>query len=343
MYEAAGDGSSYSNDVFIAGVNQFVKTAVSNRHLSSDNKMRCPCMKCKNRQFIYIRMLEEHLYKYDFTPNYYNWMLHGEDLAPITYGDPCTDIPGPSTNHTFGNLHDVGNDTNEDEGQDTPTNYCIPDSPNLHCQQYENPEANRFFNLLNSCSEPAYEGCTTETELSINMKMLATKANYGFSEGTFNAICGTMKNMIGGDNKIPASFKQAKKLVSDLGMGYKRIDVCVAGCMIYYSEDESLTNYRICSERRYHRPRCAESSSGYQRRARCEMFYLPIIPRLFLSEAIEAEMSWHARPREDGSRMVHPSDGESWKHFDRCHPHFASEPRNVRLGLCTDGFNPWGM
>ncbi|CAM9000806.1 unnamed protein product [Rhodiola kirilowii] len=54
-------------------------------------------------------------------------------------------------------------------------------------------------------------------------------------------------------------------------------------------------------------------------------------------------MSWHASPRADMHRMVHPSDGESWKHFDRCHPSFASEPRNVRLGLCIDGFNPWGM
>ncbi|CAM8953703.1 unnamed protein product [Rhodiola kirilowii] len=54
-------------------------------------------------------------------------------------------------------------------------------------------------------------------------------------------------------------------------------------------------------------------------------------------------MSWHAMPRQDGTRMVHPWDGESWKHFDRVHQQFASKPRNVRLGLCTDGFNPWGM
>ncbi|CAM8989544.1 unnamed protein product [Rhodiola kirilowii] len=54
-------------------------------------------------------------------------------------------------------------------------------------------------------------------------------------------------------------------------------------------------------------------------------------------------MCWHATPRTDVHRMVHPSDGESWKHFDRCHPDFAADARNVRLGLCTDGFNPWGM
>ncbi|CAM8901310.1 unnamed protein product [Rhodiola kirilowii] len=54
-------------------------------------------------------------------------------------------------------------------------------------------------------------------------------------------------------------------------------------------------------------------------------------------------MCWHATPRADVHHMVHPSNGESWKHFDRCHPYFAANARNVRFGLCTDGFNPWGM
>jgi len=38
---------------------------------------------------------------------------------------------------------------------------------------------------------------------------------------------------------------------------------------------------------------------------------------------------------------VHPSDGEAWKHFNSVHPHFSAELRNVRLRLCTDGFNPF--
>jgi hypothetical protein len=37
--------------------------------------------------------------------------------------------------------------------------------------------------------------------------------------------------------------------------------------------------------------------------------------------------------------MVHPFDGEAWKHFNSMHPHFSAKSRNVRLGLCTDGFN----
>ena len=40
--------------------------------------------------------------------------------------------------------------------------------------------------------------------------------------------------------------------------------------------------------------------------------------------------------------MSHPSDGEAWKDFDKCWPYFARDPRNIRLGLATDGFNPLG-
>jgi hypothetical protein len=41
--------------------------------------------------------------------------------------------------------------------------------------------------------------------------------------------------------------------------------------------------------------------------------------------------------------MVHPSDGEAWKKFDRIHHDKAKEARNVRVALATDGFNPYGM
>jgi len=40
---------------------------------------------------------------------------------------------------------------------------------------------------------------------------------------------------------------------------------------------------------------------------------------------------------------VHPSDGEVWKHFNSVHPYFSAESRNVRLGLFTNGFNPFSF
>ncbi|XP_074300489.1 uncharacterized protein LOC141631763 [Silene latifolia] len=46
-------------------------------------------------------------------------------------------------------------------------------------------------------------------------------------------------------------------------------------------------------------------------------------------------MRWHyENPRANGI-MSHPSEGEAWKHFDKQHPDFANDPRNVRLGFCA--------
>ncbi|BBH02706.1 transposable element gene [Prunus dulcis] len=73
------------------------------------------------------------------------------------------------------------------------------------------------------------------------------------------------------------------------------------------------------------------------------MRYLPLKPRLqrlYMSTHTATDMRWHKEKRVDDDVMWHPADGEAWKEFDRTFPEFAADPRNVRLGLATDGFNP---
>ena len=41
--------------------------------------------------------------------------------------------------------------------------------------------------------------------------------------------------------------------------------------------------------------------------------------------------------------MSHPCDGEAWKTLDECHPSFVANPHNVRLGLSSNGFTPYGQ
>jgi hypothetical protein len=40
---------------------------------------------------------------------------------------------------------------------------------------------------------------------------------------------------------------------------------------------------------------------------------------------------------------VHPSDGDARKAPDKFDPDFAAELWNVRIGLATDGFTPFGQ
>lgn len=55
------------------------------------------------------------------------------------------------------------------------------------------------------------------------------------------------------------------------------------------------------------------------------------------------DMRWHTEERVEMEGILrHPADGEAWKEFDKLYPDFAAEPLNVRLGLATDGFNPFG-
>lgn len=53
-------------------------------------------------------------------------------------------------------------------------------------------------------------------------------------------------------------------------------------------------------------------------------------------------MRWHREGRINDGLLRHLADSLAWQKFDEIYPWFASDPRNVRLGLATDGFNPFG-
>jgi hypothetical protein len=56
------------------------------------------------------------------------------------------------------------------------------------------------------------------------------------------------------------------------------------------------------------------------------------------------QMTWHKNGcRYNPEKMVHPSDGEAWSHFDGIRCEKVLEARNVRVALATDGFNLYGM
>ncbi|GJU07923.1 hypothetical protein Tco_1124353 [Tanacetum coccineum] len=70
---------------------------------------------------------------------------------------------------------------------------------------------------------------------------------------------------------------------------------------------------------------------------------IPRLQRLYKSSHTAKDMIWHATGKcTEPGKMQHPVDGGAWKKFDTKYPDFAKEPRNVRLGLAADGFNPFG-
>eukprot|EP00256_Glycine_max_P065499 XP_025980094.1 uncharacterized protein LOC100817331 [Glycine max] len=85
--------------------------------------------------------------------------------------------------------------------------------------------------------------------------------------------------------------------------------------------------------------------SDADRRPAKVCWYLPIIPRfkrLFANGEDAKNLIWHANTRKSDGLMRHPADSPQWKAIDRLYPEFGAEPRNLRLGLATDGMNPFG-
>ena len=62
---------------------------------------------------------------------------------------------------------------------------------------------------------------------------------------------------------------------------------------------------------------------------------------LFVCSKTEDSLRWYDEERSKDEKLRHPADGQAWIDFDRLHPDFALDSRNVRLGLASDGFNPF--
>ncbi len=48
------------------------------------------------------------------------------------------------------------------------------------------------------------------------------------------------------------------------------------------------------------------------------------------------------KTRSTNGKVQHAPDNKAWGHIDTIWPNFANDPKNIRLALARDGFNPFG-
>ncbi|KAJ9538028.1 hypothetical protein OSB04_030761 [Centaurea solstitialis] len=171
-----------------------------------------------------------------------------------------------------------------------------------------------FAELFQEVETELYPGCTWLSSLNFLAKMLQMKVMNKWTNSSFDQLLEFLKFAFPKENTIPASHYEAKKKMRKIGLGYQSI----------------------------HR----DSNTKGKKVAQKVLRYFPLTPRLkrmYSSRHIAKDMTWHAtgQSTEDGT-MHHPVDGVAWKDFDMRYPNFSEEPRNVRLGLAADGFNPFG-
>jgi hypothetical protein len=139
----------------------------------------------------------------------------------------------------------------------------------------------------------------------------------------------------------------SKTIIKGLGMDYEKIDVCKNNCMLFMKEHAGETKCLKCGQSRFVEVVNDEGDKVMTNVAHKQLHYLPLTPRvkqLFLSKNTSMHMQWHQEGvRNNDELIVHPLDGDAWKALDTFDPDFAADPRNVRIGLTTDGFTPSGQ
>ena len=147
---------------------------------------------------------------------------------------------------------------------------------------------------------------------------------------------------------MPINAYEAKRFLKDLGLGYEKIPVCINNCMLFWKDDATLDSCKFCGKSKW-KDEIMDEDGQYRNHKKRPIkvlrwfLLIPRLQRLFMSQHTASHMRWHADDRTKDGVLRHPADGEAWKSFDEIHPDFALDPRNVKLGLAVDGFNPFGI
>eukprot|EP00256_Glycine_max_P055210 XP_014622336.1 uncharacterized protein LOC106795911 [Glycine max] len=285
-------------------------------------KFFCPCVKCGNGRHQTIDDIRTHLICEGIIRSYTKWIWHGEslDTADMSQADDVTTDNGNPIEEM---IRDLGQEGFEE----------------AHAALYDNIEVDSKM--------PLYSGCISFTKLSAVLALVNLKARFGWSDKSFSELLMLLTNILPADNVLPKNHYQAKKILCPVGMQYEKIHACCNDCILYRDDFAELDYCPVYGVSRY-RPTNGDSTvlvSDADHRPAKVCWYLPIIPRfkrLFANGEDAKNLIWHANTRKSDGLMRHPADSPQWKAIDRLYPEFGAEPRNLRLGLATDGMNPFG-
>jgi len=142
-------------------------------------------------------------------------------------------------------------------------------------------------------------------------------------------------------SELPKSYKESKKYLGELGLAFKNIHVCKNNCVLFWKKCEKDNVCPVCKTSRW------EDGIGTRWVSRKVLRHFPLLPRLKIilaSKQTSDKTQWHMKMRKPVDNvMSHPADGQAWKESDNREPTFVADPRNLRLALATDGFNPFGI
>ncbi|XP_049353828.1 uncharacterized protein LOC125818345 [Solanum verrucosum] len=336
-----------SSDVYLKGVESFLQFAFKQSEL--EDEIPCSCKKCNNVFHKSRDVVKEHLIIFGIVQGYTRWLYHGE-FAPKKQnvnqeekgkepGVPSQKKRKERGDDMFEMIYDVVGPeiTNDSSG----VKYKHGDT---------SESTSTFSKLLEDAAQQLYPGCETFSKLSLIVELFQIKCLYGLSGKAVDSILKLFKQALPSGETLPESFYGAKKVIKNLGLNYEKIHACENDCMLFWRHNAKAESCLICGESRWKSVEGQKTNGDTQGKTgkkvpRKVLRYFPLKPRLqrlFTSPEIASDMTWHHDQRSKDGVLRHPADSEAWKHFDTLNSGFARDPRSVRLGLTSDGVNPFG-
>lgn len=303
------------------GVRNFV--AVSLESLGNPSKIRCPCTRCRNLDYQTSDDVVTHLVMFGMDKTYDVWIFHGEE-RPSTSSKMTCDLDDISD--TYRMFIDAR------VNEETIPNYT------------EAMGDEGFSKLLEVAETPLYTGCSDYTKLTATVVLFKLKVVNGISDKAFTELLKILGHMLPQKNVLPSSTYAAKRLLKTFDLGYEKIHACPNDCCLFRKDLVDLDNCPRCGKSRW-----KVVGKGDERKIKKGvpakvLRYFPIIPRfrrMFRSLDNSEQLLWHSSHHSNDNKMRHPVDSPQWQSIDSKWPFFSSDPRNLRLGLATDGFNPY--
>ena len=272
----------------------------------------------------------KHLQICGFMPGYTVWTFHGESAQRTR-----DEVLRRRTDDYGTGIEDMVNDFDDARNED---------------EEMEE-SAKAFYAMLESSKRPLHEH-TKLCQLDAIAQVMALKAQFNLGRDCYDAMMTLFGRFLPEGHIMPANLYHSDKILSALKMPYEQIHACEKGCALFRKEYADENYCPVCKSSRYVE---VDNGEGEKKQSKIPvniLRYLPILPRLqrlYMLEETAKQMTWHKygiRKEKDehgNTMLIHPSDGEAWKAFDRIHKAKAKEARNIRLAISLDGFNPFGM
>ncbi|CAM8987392.1 unnamed protein product [Rhodiola kirilowii] len=324
---------------FTQGIMAFIDFVKQRKPFSTTHK--CPCRRCRlHHEKLSLDEIQTHLFRNGIMQEYTTWTSHGEEQGSSSlYAERLQHVMEKSRATTV--------DEESYAYYMDPTiemlNDDFPNFPDPHDEDLENEYLgkdayDKYQRLLAEAQTPIYVG-SDKTILETIFSAMKVKVDNGWSDKSFNDHLRITRELLPNPNNYPGSYREVKTLLKNMGMGYEVIHACEYGCVLYYKDFKNLEQCPMCHESQYVN---GDDDSKIPRKV---VRYFPLTPRLqrlYMSPHIAKGMRWHGERKVKKGLIRHPADREAWKEFDINFPDFAQDVRNVRLGLATDGFNPFG-